>query len=84
MDLTHWLHSSIIAPLFPAIIDEVINIEAVEDSKPDHSDPKFRILFGKDLGKTRTFFASLISNDLKMSESIFEKNDKANSVPQIT
>ena len=73
MDLTHWLHSSIIAPLFPAIIDEVINIEAVEDSKPEHSHPKFRILFGKDLGKTRIFFASLISNDLKMSESISDK-----------
>ena len=69
MDLTHWLHSSIIAPLFPAIIDEVINIEAVEDSKPEHSDPKFRTLFGNCWGKSRTFFAFYTLYGLKMSDS---------------
>ena len=57
MDLTHWLHSSIIAPLFPAIIDEVINIEAVEDSKPDHGDPKFRIPNWNYLGENQDLFS---------------------------
>ena len=35
IDLTHWLHSSIIAPFVPAIMEDVINIEAVEDSSPE-------------------------------------------------